>query len=184
MVKCIKRLTRKRGIKRWQDEYLITHDETCLANMYSELVLLGARIVDASGREHDPDDIYVLASSIIARLIEQQKPVINTAVSAYVKLALFYMHKPPRWLSIEVIAPDDYSYEDSMPLEMIDLTIEVMEHMRGACPDDIYGYVEECIVNMTPRKDIRKIVPENRRKAFDDAMKEVYEYVSKKAVQV
>ena len=184
MVEGIPIHTRKRGIKRLQEIYLATGDEGALVQMYDELVILGARIVEASGEENDHDDVYVLASSVIARLIEKKQPIIRSAVSAYVKLALFYMRKPPRWVSIETIAPDDYSSTDEYGLELLDLIQDCLSYIRPRCSKAILTYVEDTITGLRPMKEVKASLPTDLRQTYDIAMKEVYRYVRAKDMQV
>jgi len=77
-----------------QEEWLRTRDPQHIERMYNGLVRLGLFLVTQRGRRfQDPDDVRDLATDIVMRLMERGEPVIRSAPSTYLRLALWYMRK-------------------------------------------------------------------------------------------
>jgi len=165
---------RRPGILQLQRLYLETRETRYVEALYRDLVQLGFRILTGrrrDGRYQDRDDVLDLAADICMRLMERGEPVIGSAPSAYMKLALWY--KAKRGMEFMDLDEVDKALPDSTPSH--DQVVEAVMEESGMDPESEMGaLVGQTLQTRTNWHKVLRALPElETRRSFRASMKEV-----------
>lgn len=169
------RIDHQSGIAHLQREYLKTGDERQLDQLYKEIVILGFYLIKLKRYSNSEEDVYDLASSICARLMETKAEVITSAPSSYIDHALFYKRKPTKWDSMEVLG-NNIPCTDFDSVRLQEFQEEVAGYAASIVPEDLRPAVLECINHLVPARVMRATLDKDKRCRFDMIMKEIREY--------
>ncbi len=157
-----------------QERYLETRDPKYVEQMYNGIVQLGMWLVTQGGRRfQNPDEVRDLATDICMRLMDKGEPVIRSAPSTYVRLALWYMSSPK---------PDSGSLDEAEELELPEAQeleyatyIEDLLMRSGADPcSDIGALVAQTLESRMDWHKVWHRIPDVRtRREYRKMMKEV-----------
>ena len=164
---------RRPGILKLQQLYLETREQRYVEDLYKDLVRLGLYIQTRKGRRYrDPDDVADLATDICLRLMERGEPVIRSAPSTYLRLALWYKGKPGMEF-VDLDEVDKAMPDPSTPSH--DQVVENVMERSGLDPDsEIGALVGQTLQTRTNWHKVLKALPElETRRSFRAGMKEV-----------
>ena len=164
---------RRPGILKLQQRYLETRDPRYVEDLYKDLVQLGLYIQTRKGRQfRDPDDVADLATDICLRLMERGEPVIRSAPSTYLRLALWYRSKPGMEF-VDLDEVDKALPEQDTPSH--DQVVEKVMERTGMDPESEMGaLVGQTLQTRTNWHKVLKALPElETRRSFRASMKEV-----------
>ena len=164
---------RRSGILRAQEMYLSTRENKYIEDLYRQLVQLGMYLLTRKGRKYqDPEQVRDLATDICLRLMEKGEPVIRSAPSTYLRLALWYASKPGmEFVDLDEVdkAAEEYdgpSYD------------AVAEHIKTKANIDqsteigaLVGQTIESRINW--HKVLKALPDKEQRRHFRENMKEV-----------
>lgn len=162
---------RKSGILTAQEKYLETGDASHVESLYRQLVQLGMHILTRrGGRFQEPEDVLDIAADVCMRLMERGEPVLRSAPSAYMTLALFYKRKGGKVLEdidgLEIPAKDPVrqGYDEYAEDLMEDLDAE----------GDIEALVRRTLESRISWRAVCRSLPDpEMRRRYRQSMKEV-----------
>ena len=166
-------MKRRSDILMLQEQYLRTRDIRIIEELYRQLVQLGMFILTTKGRGYqDPDDVRDLATDICLRLMERSEPVIRSAPSTYLRLALWYKRKP----GMEIADFDALDKEIQRGSSGdYDSVADRIQKEAGVDPDTEMGaLVGQTVESQMNWHKVLKALPElEQRRSFRASMKEV-----------
>lgn len=164
---------RRSGILRAQEQYLSTKDNQYIESLYRQLVQLGMYLLTRQGKKYqDPEQVKDLATDICLRLMERGEPVIRSAPSTYLRLALWYASKPGmEFVDLDEVEKASEQYDGPS----YDTVAEQIKEQAGIDQNtEIGALVGQTIESRINWHKVLKALPDkDQRRTFREHMKEV-----------